>query len=214
MSSDKASSSYEDWGAVHASLVDAQKSPPKHLDGELSTVYDWPDEPVAGAMLVSDPMCEKDDGVGPTTAVVLLLQVTEQGAVNGVCLNTEGGQVPPEAVPVGLEDVPIRCGGDVRRETVVGLYPTPDGRDDSPRINMDGLSHVFGGNEVLRNVLWGQTDKEKLRLYAGVHSWNPGCLEAEIKDARWLMIMATKNFVFDVPPSSLYYHLMERLGYM
>lgn len=43
-------------------------------------------------------------------------------------------------------------------------------------------------------VFWPLVDGEKLRLYAGVHSWNPGCLEAERKDGRWLMIMGTSNF--------------------
>lgn len=199
---------------MRASLADAQKNPPKHLEGALSIVYDWPDEPVAGAMLVSDPLCERDGGVSPTTAVILLLDVSEEGGVTGICLNADGAPVPPEAIPVGLEDVPIRGGGELQRDTVVGLYPTPDGKDDSPRINMEGLSHVVGGNQVLQKVLWGQVDIEKLRLYAGVHSWKPGCLEVEIMDGRWLMIMATSNFVFDIQPSSLYYHLMERLGCM
>lgn len=214
MSTNKQSSSYNEWGAMHDSLVDAQKNPPRYFEGEQSFVYDWPDDPVAGAMLVSDPLCDTKDGVAPTTEVILLLDINGEGAVTGVCLNDEGVAIPSEAVPVGLEDVPIRCGGNFRKETVVGLYPTPDGKDDSPPINMDGLSHAVGGNDILHKVLWGQLDKEKLRLYAGCRFWNPGLLEAELKEGRWVMIMATKFFVFDIQPGSLYYHLMERLGCM
>lgn len=208
-----ASSSYDNWGAVYASLDDAQTNPPDHLEGEESSVYEWPDEPIAGAMVISNPEHSFDDKTPHRTAVVLLLRIRGDGGVLGLCLNSLSDP-PTTNLPVGLEDVPILVGGDNEPSFVVGLFPTPDGRDDTPQINMDGLSHIVGATDILHKVLRGQLDKEKLILFAGFRYWRPGCLEAEIKEGRWLTVMATRNFVFNVPATSVYYHLVERLGFL
>lgn len=210
---ERASSSYDNWGAVYASLDDAQTNPPEHLEGEESSVYEWPDEPIAGAMVISNPEHSLDDKTRHATAVVLLLMVRDDGGVLGVCLNSPSDP-PTTHLPVGLEDVPILVGGGSEPNFIVGLFPTPDGKDDTPQINMDGLSHVVGATDILQKVLRGQLDREKLRLYAGFRYWKPGCLEAEIKEGSWITVMATRNFVFKVPATSVYFHLLERLGFL
>jgi putative AlgH/UPF0301 family transcriptional regulator len=71
---------------------------------------------------------------------------------------------------------------------------------------------VSGEPSVLNDTGSWQADDSKLRLYAGHTAWEPGQLENEIAEGRWMLLPERSDLVFASEPLDLWQQAMSADG--
>ncbi len=103
-----------------------------------------------------------------------------------------GGPVQPDSGWVlCAEGLGIQPGDENVREVIPGLF-------------------FAGSLDVLRAV--AVTPPPDVRLFLGYAGWGPGQLEAEMVEGAWLVAPVSSEAVFNVPPDSMWEHVVRGLG--
>jgi putative transcriptional regulator len=155
-------------------------------------------------------------------AVVLLVHHDESGTF-GLVLSRASERSAEDLcgaleIPwAGTEEAMVHWGGPVQPDTGWMLlgddqFPVPDDEGEDEIDGMELLPGVqFAGTlDRLRRV--AAAPPARLRILLGYAGWAPGQLEAELADGAWLLVPASAEDVFDVPPDLLWAHVLRGLG--
>lgn len=163
-------------------------------------------EPVSGAMLISDPFL-KDPNFMRT--VVFLCEYNHDGAF-GFVLNRPFEETLEEFLPELKEPLPVYYGGPVQTDTLHFLHRVPQ--------------LIPGGQQVVTGVYWGgdfekviagitshSISPEDIRFYLGYSGWSAGQLEEEIEEKSWLLTMGKAPLVFHTDPGAIWPAAIKQL---
>jgi putative transcriptional regulator len=167
--------------------------------------------PVQGDLLVASP-----EMVDPnfSESVLLLLRHNESGTI-AVLLNRPTNLLANQvfADVDGLADFrgTLFYGGPVLPTRLLLLLRDPPGELVEGPAVVDDI-FVSGEPNVLNDTGSWHADDSKLRLYAGHTAWEPGQLENEIAEGRWMLLPERSDLVFAGEPLDLWRQAMSADG--
>ncbi|UCE89092.1 MAG: YqgE/AlgH family protein [Pseudomonadota bacterium] len=162
---------------------------------------------VAGDFLVATP-----DLTDPNFyhSVVFIAGHDDDGTI-GVIINRETrfnlGEVLEENGTLRGSADKVYWGGPVRQHSLVFLFSAADKPDDAMHV-MDDL-YLSGNLEVLERLVGAERRGGELRIYAGLASWAPGQLQAELEHGAWNVLPADRTLIFEDDHSKTWMDLMR-----
>lgn len=171
-------------------------------DSENSEEEPTVDGSLEGHLLIATP---KVSGGVFTHSVIYICTHTDDGAMGFIINNAIHGCNPSDIfqqlkldAPEGFE-LPLFLGGPM--EFTRGFVLHSDDYDSKNTIQVQPNIAMTSNIEILRDIIGGKGPKNSM-LTLGHAGWAGGQLEEEIKENCWLTIPATREIVFDTPPSS------------
>jgi putative transcriptional regulator len=144
--------------------------------------------------------------------VVFVCSHDEDGAF-GLVLNrpteTQLQAAFDRTLPSSLRQRPLFGGGPVQPAALSFLYP---GKAKEPA--KTPLPGVVLHHDLDALIQLGKHPEARvaLRVFAGYAGWSPGQLDDEMKRKAWLTHPASLELLFDVPPETLWQHILRNRG--
>ncbi len=165
-------------------------------------------KPARGRILLSEPLMG-DYFFG--RSVVLLAEHNEEGSF-GAILNKPVSANFNDVVKGFPEfDAPMYLGGPVDTENLFYIHTKGDQLGDSLEI-INGL--YWGGDlEALKEMmLLKAISPEDIRFFIGYSGWTANQLDSELKKNSWIIAKATKEYVMDIKPVTMWETLVNKMG--
>ena len=176
----------------------ADHRPPRASIGDMDSL--------AGMLLVAPPQLTDPNF---TESVVVVLLHNESGSF-GLVLNRTADAEVGDAVPVwkALAGGPIRSGGPVEIDALIGIARTPAG------ISVDGYREIttttLGPLGLVDLHATPADDLKDIRLFTGYTGWGPGQLEGEILMGGWVVVPGLPSDPFDLRLEELWGRVLRR----
>jgi putative transcriptional regulator len=141
-------------------------------------------------------------------SVVLVCQHDASGAF-GLVLNRPDDRPLQEVLDVELPDnlgsMLLAHGGPVQ-ETAMSFL-----RSDPAMLSANVMDQLQLGHDLEELIELGRAwiPGRRLRVFAGYAGWAPGQLDDELRREAWIVHPATLDLVFDVPPPTLWRHILK-----
>jgi putative transcriptional regulator len=160
-----------------------------------------------GSFLIAHPTLR--DPNFSRTVVLLCEHDAEEGSM-GLVVNR------PTEVRLGdtiegldpADPQPLFYGGPVQRDIVVVLHhdaAVPDAHEVC-----DGMA--LGGDAESIITLLHDTERRRVRVFAGYSGWGAGQLQGELETGSWIICPARARFVFENDPATLWADILRSLG--
>lgn len=104
----------------------------------------------------------------------------------------------------------VYWGGPVRQHTLVFLFSAASQPDDAMHV-VDDL-YLSGNLEVLERLVGAEPRGGELRIYAGLASWAPGQLQAELEQGAWHVLPTDHALIFEDDHSRTWSDLMRTVA--
>jgi putative transcriptional regulator len=145
--------------------------------------------------------------------VVLITEPEIGGGPVGVIVNRPLDARLSEEVPE-LGKVPekfdrIYGGGPVARDKLLFLVRMQQTPEHGLRVLPD--VYLSGDGELMKKIVQGETAVAAFRAYAGLSSWMPDQLQAEIARGGWFLIKADADTIFSPDTSTMWEDLIRRI---
>lgn len=141
-------------------------------------------KPKAGCLLISEPFLNE---VYFQRAVILMVECENTGGM-GLVLNKAGELLLNDLIDglENVEEIPLFCGGPVRRDRLFYLHTLGDIIPGSIKI-ADNL-YIDGDFDVILSYLRsGNRIEGKIRFFLGYAGWEYDQLLKEIEDNAWIV---------------------------
>lgn len=165
-------------------------------------------KPKVGSVLISEPLLED---FYFKRSVVFILDYNEEGAM-GIVLNKpvfiDFSDVVPDIV---VKPFPLYSGGPVELERIFFLHQLGSEIAQSEEI----IKGVFwsGKEQDIQRVLSNpQFDENSIRAFIGYSGWNPGQLEKEIAEGRWVVADIQASTIFSEDYSKMWENSVKLLN--
>jgi putative transcriptional regulator len=165
-------------------------------------------EPGPGILLIADPFL-KDPNFLRT--VVFLCEHKEEGSF-GFVLNRKYDNTLDELIPELIgHTLPVYYGGPVQMDTIHFLHQYPEEIEGGEEV-MKGV--YWGGDfdAVVRLVMNGGAEPNKIRFFIGYSGWGEGQLGNEMKEKTWLTVKATRKLVFHSQSEEIWKDSLKQMG--
>lgn len=161
-----------------------------------------------GALLIAEPSM-----LDPNfrRAVILLCDHNPEGSF-GLILNRPTDLQVAEVLvePIGL-DHRLFVGGPVQPDTLHFLHAYPDEIADAVQV-ADGVAWGGPFDDVAQRITMGALEAARFRFFAGYAGWGAGQLQGEIEEDSWIVVPASRAYVFEHAVESLWRDLILAQG--
>jgi putative transcriptional regulator len=144
--------------------------------------------------------------------VVLICEHNAEGAL-GLVLNRSSGNKVGEMIvadlPDELKEQPLFLGGPVQAAALSFLHSDAFIPDANVMTNLS-VGHSL---DSLVDIGESFSSTQKVKVFAGYAGWNPGQLEAEMKNGAWLVHPASLDLVFKTEPAILWKTILDKKGW-
>lgn len=145
-------------------------------------------------------------------SVVLICEHNAEGAL-GLVLNRNSGNKVGEMIvadlPEELKEQPLFLGGPVQANALSFLHSGAF----IPNANVMTNLSVGHSLDSLVDIGESFSSTQKVKVFAGYSGWNPGQLEAEMKNGAWLVHPASLDLVFKIEPAKLWKTILDKKGW-
>lgn len=162
-----------------------------------------------GTLLIATP--DVEGGVF-FRSVILLCEHNSTGSFGLVINKALDVDLPEEIISenqLNNPNIHVRQGGPVQTNQMMLLHTS----ETIPHQTLEICEGVYlGGDLQFLQESLQEDEGPKVNLCFGYAGWGAGQLEREFLDGNWFLSQATKDAVFNVPPTNLWKYLLKTMG--